>query len=965
MGSARRAPIPFPGREDLTGTNVGRFVIRSKLGAGGMGEVYYAEDTALRRPVALKRVARKFCTDPEARRRILREAQRASALTSERIAGIHDVLEENGEVFVVMEYVHGTTLRERLHQPMPVPEFFQIATQCAEALIAAHEHGIVHCDIKPENIMLTPEGRVKILDFGLAKHLPRSDQSSTMALSGMLAGTPGYIPPEVLLEGVPDGRTDIFSLGIVFYEMLTMKNPFHKGGFVATSERTLHETPTAIRALNPCVPEPLQAIIMKAMAKAPPQRYANACELLDDLHRVQAGGLPAKSTLLLPERKQWGRPLQLVAAVLLAMGALAFVTYRWTHRPPLLAERGWVLISDFEASGNGPIPDKGVREGLTIALQQSRYVNVFPRARVYEVLRRMKKGDARSIDESLGREICQRENLQVLLTGSIERLGQAFQITVRALDPVQGNLLFAERERFDREDQFFEKADGLAKKMREDLGESLDRIEKSSRPLAKVTTDSLEALQFYSRATDAQDQGSDEKVEGLLKAALRLDPDFAMAHLQLGQYYSTAVGKNGRAVAELERAYQLRQEVTEREQYRIEAGYYGIQERYEDQAQALGILTSRYPDDEQAHRELAGAYHDTGHLDRAIVELREVLRLNPNSAPAYHSLVIYLARSNQAEAATALALEALQRGVDSPQLHWGIGLIYLGRGDVAAARQEFQRIGRATETDRALQDLNLVVADLYQGKLEAARIGLVKQIQAAPQEGSGLQAIRYDLLGRIDLTQGNLRNAIRNADLILQTPGAALQIFDLLNAGVLYARAGRLQQARALLRRLDDLRKSLPTSWNQSCFHNLEGEIWMAAGQPQEAAKSFASAAQEIPQVDSHAGLATAYQAQQRWDLAASEWEQVLRSKEEILQNGFPPDLAFADLQLARAYDRLNQRDLARNHYREVLRMWQDADDFPLLRQARGESRPILESPSASGAAQTGMSGPSSNTNSK
>jgi tetratricopeptide (TPR) repeat protein len=554
----------------------------------------------------------------------------------------------------------------------------------------------------------------------------------------------------------------------------------------------------------------------------------------------------------------------------------------------------------------------------------------------------MKMAGAPRIDEALGREICQRENLQVLLTGSTERMGRVFQITVRALDPVHGGLLFAEQERFEREDQFFEKADGLARKIRRQLGESLGHIDKNSRPLAKVTTASLEALQLYSWAKDAQDQGKDEQVEGLLKGALRLDSDFAMAHLRLGQYYSTAVGKNERAVTELERAYQLRQDVTEREQHRIEAGYYNMQERYDNEAQSLSILVNLYPDDEEAHQELASAYRDLNQLDKALLELREVLRLNPSSAPAYRNLVLYLAQIGQAEAAIVAAREAQLRGAESPQMHWGLGLAYLAQSDTSRARQEFQRIGQGTETDRETGELSLINTDLYEGKLDTAKLRLAKQIQSGSALGGGLQTIRRYLLGRIHLIQGRSLEASTEADLILQVPSTGLQIYDLLNAGILYAQAGRIARARQILRRLDESRKSVPSSWNQSCFHNLEGEIGLAAARPKDAESSFATAAQEYPAASSLAGLARAYQAQKRWNLAAQEWEQVLRRKGEILQFGFPPDLAFAQLQLARAYHETNQLDLARSHYESVLRMWQPADALPLVTDAKRELQDLL-----------------------
>ena len=941
MATARKTLTPFPISKDLTGRSVGRFVVRSKLGAGGMGDVYYAEDPTLRRPVALKRVTNKLGNDPEARQQILREAQRASALSSEHIAGVHDVLEEGGEIFLVMEYVEGETLRHRLQRPLTLEQFFGIATQCAEALTAAHDHGILHCDIKPENIMLTPAGQVKILDFGLAKHLPRSDRSSTLE-SGLLGGTPAYMAPEVLLEKLPDARSDIFSLGIVLYEMLALKNPFFTGSFVTTSERILHDTPATIRALNPNVPDGLQAVVMKAMAKAAGQRYTSARELLEDLRRVQAGALPAEAVpVVTPRQERKGKRWVLAAGIVLALAALVLVTYRWTHRSPILAERGWVLISDFQTSTDESIANEGVREGLTIALEQSRYVNVFPRSRAYETLQRMRKQSASRIDEALGREICQRENLRVLLTGTVERMGQMSQISVRGLDPIHGNVLFAERERFDRKDQFFDKVDSLAKAVRTDLGESLVGIERSSRPLAKVTTASLDALQLYSQAKDAKDQGKDEQVEGLLKGALQLDPEFAMAHLQLGEYYLAVVGKNERAAAELQRAYQLRPGVTEREQRRIEAGYYGLLEQYENEAQSLSVLVSLYPDDEDAHQALANAYFDLSQLDKAVRELHEVLRLNPASPSAYRRLVLYLAYNNQPDAAVAAYHEAEQRGADSPRMHWGLGLAYLAKGDGGVARQEFQKIGYTTDTDQDLQELCLAVADLYEGKLEAAKTKLATQVRGVSLQSGGLQTFRYYLLGRIFLIQDKSRPAEREGDLILRVPSTGLQVSDVLNAGILYARAGRTDKARLALQLIDSSRRAFPSSSNQSSFHNLEGEIRLAEGRLVDAENSFATAAQEYPQVISHAGLARTSQAQQRWGRAVQEWEEVLRSTGEILHNDFPLDLAYAHLELARVYRRMNRPDLARVHYEQVLRMWQHADEFRLLGEAKRELKPL------------------------
>jgi tetratricopeptide (TPR) repeat protein len=415
-------------------------------------------------------------------------------------------------------------------------------------------------------------------------------------------------------------------------------------------------------------------------------------------------------------------------------------------------------------------------------------------------------------------------------------------------------------------------------------GQWIDR--ESSRPLAKVTTTSLEALQLYSQANDAREQGDDAQLESLLQGALQLDSDFAMAHLRLGQHYAAVVSKTENALAEVERAYQLRQNVTDREQRKIEAEYYRMHERYEDEAQSLNVLVSLYPDDEEGHQALADAHYDLNQLDKAVLESREVLRLNPTSAPAYRNLALYLARANRPNEALKVYQEAQFRNVDSPQMHWGVGLAYLDQGNVANAREEFQRIGQRTATDKELQALCLTLADLYEGKLKAAHDELSRRVQAAGAQG-GLQLARRYLIARIDLFNGDTHGALLQADAILRMSSAGLQTSDLVNAGTVYARAGRTDKAREVLRRLDRLQKSAPSSWNRSSYHDLEGEIGLADGKPDDAGRAFGNAAQEYPHVLAHAGLARVYQEQRRWDDAAREWEQVLVRRGEILQNGF------------------------------------------------------------------------------
>src|SRR5579862_4432406 len=281
------AKAPVPASDPLVGSLIGRFFIRQPLGSGGMGEVYLADDTKLKRSVAVKRIAPELNSDASYRLRFLKEAERASGVTGAHIAAIYDVLESDGQIFLIMEYVDGENLRQRMRQPISLAQFLALATQCAEALVSAHARGIIHCDLKPENIMVTSREDVKVLDFGVAKHLPRSDQSSTMDKAQSLGGTPAYMAPEVLLEKSFDERADIFSLGVVFYEVLTGQHPFRTATFVETSHRIVHEQPKPLRNFNREVPVALQTIVSRMLAKDPAARFASASELLADLRKLQ------------------------------------------------------------------------------------------------------------------------------------------------------------------------------------------------------------------------------------------------------------------------------------------------------------------------------------------------------------------------------------------------------------------------------------------------------------------------------------------------------------------------------------------------------------------------------------------------------------------------------------------------------------------------------------------------------
>jgi serine/threonine protein kinase len=339
-----------PPSYDLTGNTVGRFFVKGRIGAGGMGQVYRAEDTMLKRIVAIKRMAPQLQVVERDRDRFLKEAQRASALNHPNIAAIYDVLQEKGEILLVMEYVEGKTLRHRIKSPISIPEFLEIAIQCAEGLGAAHDQRIVHKDIKPENIMLTAAQRVKILDFGVAMRFVADQSEATQSFASMtasLSGTPGYMAPEVLQQRPYDGRADLFSLGLVFYEMLGGDHPFTTDSFAGTLARVLHREPPSLSDVNRTVPTPLAGIVQHLLAKDPEQRYQSAETLLTDLRAVQSGAKPTYASLASKRSfhlaARW-KSLLAAAAIALLLGLFIFKDK--LHRP-----------SEFSVSTKAGLPD--------------------------------------------------------------------------------------------------------------------------------------------------------------------------------------------------------------------------------------------------------------------------------------------------------------------------------------------------------------------------------------------------------------------------------------------------------------------------------------------------------------------------------------------------------------------------------------------------------------------------------
>jgi tetratricopeptide (TPR) repeat protein len=917
----------------MLGQEFGHFRVVERIGAGGMGVVYLAQDQHLDRAVALKVLPTALPADATPRRRFRQEALALSRLNHPNIAVVHD-FDTFGDVDVlVMEYVPGVTLSERVHEgPLTEAEVLAIGVQLAAGLEAAHANGIVHRDLKPSNLRLTPGGQLKILDFGLARLFEGNEGAVTQTDldPARQPGTLAYMAPELLRGLGPMPATDIYAAGITLYELATGSTPF-SGPRAVVVDQVLNHPPEPPKVRSRFVSDALDAIILKAIDKRADRRYQSARELLVDLQRCTESSWHAPFPV--PPRTLTRRRVIVAGTV-----ALATAAAWWRFGPAdevsaAFPARGWAVIADFENRSGDPQIERTVQESLLLALQQSSYVNVFSRDRMFDALRRMRQQDVERIPEPLALEVCRRENAQLMLAGSIVQSGGATRITVRALSPA-GELLFAEIAQLGEKEQFFARIDDLARRVRRRLGESLDRIQQASEPLDKVTTQSFDALRLYTQAVDRIAKGTLDEALRLLQAALTLDPQFAMAHRQLARVFGT-VGDRQKGLEHLTNAYELRANVTVRERYFIEAAYYNVHERYNDAVESLSLLAALYPDDFDAQYELATSLSAVGEMERAIQATREVSRIRTDSVRASELLVLLLARNNQEDEALRESQKAVAALGLTPRLRWGTAMALMGLGRLDDARKELTGMAAAGAAFQGIGRLYLTRIDLLAGKLDAASAQLIQDLDEDHRTGRGsAELLRRYLLARIHLLRGQSGEARQEAARIAGTPATAAKATNLQQAAEVFVHVGDIVAARELLQRLSVIAAETPSSFTRSCVHQVRGWLALAQGQVEPALTSFHAANAEFRSHLSHWGLARAFETRRQWVEAAREWREVLAARGEILRDGFPPELIEAQVALGHVYAHLDQPARAREHYEQALGAWKDADAQKLTRDA-------------------------------